>query len=85
MVSEFTTDGNLLKRYCEMVQEDMERNQTAIQTKRTERRLTLELMTMKNKDQFDTVLTFDHVCRRTVKAFFLNYRAVMRRINAVRC
>lgn len=48
-----TTDGNLLELYCEMVKEDMERNQTTVQAMLDERkRLTLELMAMKNKDQF---------------------------------
>lgn len=48
-----TTEGNLLELYCEMVKEDMERNQTAVQAKMDERkRLTLELMAMKDKDQF---------------------------------
>ena len=48
-----TTDGNFLELYWQMVKEDMEQNQAAIQQKMDERmRLTLELMAMKNKDQF---------------------------------
>lgn len=48
-----TTDGSYLELYCIMVKEDMDRNRTAVQEKMDERqRLTLELMAMKNKDQF---------------------------------
>src|SRR5262249_26308051 len=47
------TEGNLLEVYCEMVEEDMERDQQAVQSKMDERkRLTMELMAMQNKDQF---------------------------------
>lgn len=48
-----TTDGNYLELYCQMVKEDMEQNQAAVQAKMDERkRLTLDLLAMKNKDQF---------------------------------
>lgn len=48
-----TADGNYLKLYCHMVKEDMEQNQAAVQEKMDERkRLTLELMAMKDKDHF---------------------------------
>ena len=47
------TEGNLLEVYCEMVKEDMERDQQAVQSKMDERkRLTVELMAMKDKYQF---------------------------------
>jgi hypothetical protein len=47
------TEGNLLEVYCEMVKEDMVRDQQAVQAKMDERkRLTMELMAMKDKDQF---------------------------------
>jgi DNA invertase Pin-like site-specific DNA recombinase len=49
----FTTDCDYLELYCQMVKEDMEQNRTVVQGKMQEReRLTLELMAMKNKDQF---------------------------------
>jgi hypothetical protein len=42
-----------LELYCQMVKEDMEQNQSAVQAKMDERkRLTMELMAMKGKDQF---------------------------------
>ncbi len=48
-----TTDGSYLELYCQMVKDDMEQNQAAVQAKMDDRkRLTLELMLMKNKDQF---------------------------------
>ena len=48
-----TTGGNCLELYCQMVKEDMEQNQTAVQAKMDERkRLTLELMVMTDKDEF---------------------------------
>lgn len=48
-----TTDGNYLELYCQMVKEDIEQNQATIQAKLDERkRLTLDLLAMKNKDQF---------------------------------
>lgn len=47
------TDGDYLELYCQMVKEDMEQNQSAVQAKMDERkRLALELMGMKGKDQF---------------------------------
>jgi DNA invertase Pin-like site-specific DNA recombinase len=43
----FTTDGNYLELYCQMVKEDMEQNQTALQAKLDERRRLMdELMDM---------------------------------------
>lgn len=48
-----TTDGDYLELYCQMVKEDMEQNQSAVQSKMDERkRLALELMAMKGKDEF---------------------------------
>ena len=48
-----TTDGDYLELYCQMVKDDMEQNQAAVQQKMDERkRLTIELMAMMNKDQF---------------------------------
>jgi len=48
-----TTDGNYMELYCQMVKDDMEQNQAAVQAKMDERkRLTIELMAMKNKDRF---------------------------------
>ena len=48
-----TTDGNYLELYCQMVKDDMEQNQAAVQAKMDERkRLTVELMSMLNKDRF---------------------------------
>ncbi len=48
-----TTDADYLELYCEMVKDDMEQNQTAVQEKMADRkRLTLDLMKMKNKDQY---------------------------------
>jgi hypothetical protein len=43
----------VLEAYCEMVKDDMERDQKAVQEKMEERkRLTMELMAMKDKHQF---------------------------------
>jgi hypothetical protein len=43
----FTTKGDYLELYCQMVKEDMEQNRTAVQAKMEEReRLTMELMGM---------------------------------------
>jgi hypothetical protein len=51
--SVLTTDGNYLELYCHMVKEDIEQNQAAVQVKMDERKqLTLDLMAMKDKDQF---------------------------------
>lgn len=48
-----TTDGNYLELYCQMVKDDMDKNQEAVQAKMEDRkRLTLELMAMKGKDKF---------------------------------
>jgi DNA invertase Pin-like site-specific DNA recombinase len=48
-----TTDGNYLELYCQMVKDDIEQNQASVQQKMDERkRLTFELMAMKNKDEF---------------------------------
>ena len=48
-----TTDGNYLELYCHMVKEDMEQNRTAVLANMQEReRLTVDLMAMKDKDQF---------------------------------
>jgi len=48
-----TTDGNYLELYCQMVKDDIEQNQASVQQKLDERkRLTFELIAMKNKDQF---------------------------------
>jgi hypothetical protein len=47
------TEGNRLEVYCEMVKEDVIRDRRAVQAKMDERkRLTMELMAMKDKDQF---------------------------------
>ncbi|MFN0195353.1 MAG: hypothetical protein ACKVT0_01300, partial [Planctomycetaceae bacterium] len=48
-----TTDADYLELYCEMVKDDMEQSQTAVQEKMEERkRLTFELMAMKDKNKF---------------------------------
>jgi DNA invertase Pin-like site-specific DNA recombinase len=48
-----TTDGNYLELYCQMVKDSMEQNQAVVQAMMDDRkRLTLDLMALKDKDQF---------------------------------